>query len=272
MASEGYSFWGAVLYIIVIMVLYAIFSNLGDIYRYFRDKIRDYRNERKKCKQEEEQLEQKQEVKEQRESLHLEFKHAHAKNKEKKEKTHMHEEKMRKRQENQRKQEDEQRKRAEERLLQVAESIRINSNICPLKPEQLQQQKENNQLRLQEREKHFFVCHLAGRSYHDADKVKDLLKVGTPLLLKREPDNQYDKNAVAVMFHNIFNGKDYCLGYIPREFNKSLAQILDAGRTDLFQCTILETDPYAHPEEQIHLAIDILPAQKPEATHPHQTH
>jgi hypothetical protein len=216
MASEGYSFWGAVLYIIGIMVGYVFFSNLGDIYRYFRDKIRNYRIERKKCKQEEVRLEQQ----------------------------------------------DEQRKRAEERLLQVAESIRINSNICPIKPEQLQQQKEDNQHRLQEREKHFFVCHLAGRSYHDADKVKDLLKVGTPLLLKREPDNPHDKNAVAVMFHNIFNGKDYCLGYIPREFNKPLAQILDAGHSDLFQCTILEADPYAHPEEQIHLAIDILPTRE----------
>lgn len=247
------------------MVLYAIFSNLGDIYRYFRDKNRDYRNERKKCKKEEMQLEQQQAVGQQRESLRQEFELAHAKNKEKEEKQRIHEEKMRKRQENQPKQLDEQRKQAEERLRQIAESIRINPNICPLKPEQLQQQKEENQLRLQEREKHFFVCHLAGLSYHDADLVEDQLEVGTPLQLKREPDNPYDKNAVAVMFHNDINDNDYCIGYIPREFNKSLAQILDAGRTDLFQCTILETDPYAHPEEQIHLAIDIIPTSKNEA-------
>ena len=190
MAAHGCSFWVAVLSLVVMIVLYAFFSNIGDIYRFVRDKIRDYRNKRKERKQEEEHLKQQQEVKEQRENQQQELKIAKAP------------------------------------------------------------------------QKHFFVCHLAGRSYHDADMVKDLLQVGTPLLLMREADNLYDKNAVAVVFHNDANGKDYCLGYIPRADNEHLAQILDAGHTDLFKCCILEIAPDAHPERQIRLAIDIIPAPK----------
>ena len=48
----------------------------------------------------------------------------------------------------------------------------------------------------------FMECNLAGRQYHDVDEVWDELHVGTRLELQRDLDNRYDKNAVAVVYHN----------------------------------------------------------------------
>ncbi len=46
---------------------------------------------------------------------------------------------------------------------------------------------------------------------------------GLPLILKREPENKYDKNAVGVYF-----GQRQ-LGYIPRGIAAELAPLIDAG-------------------------------------------
>ena len=48
---------------------------------------------------------------------------------------------------------------------------------------------------------------------------------GTFFILCREPDNPFDKNAIAVKAR----GK-YMLGYIPRYVAESLAPLLDAGK------------------------------------------
>ena len=46
---------------------------------------------------------------------------------------------------------------------------------------------------------YFMDCHLAGKMYHEADEVWDLLKVGTELSLERDLENRYDPDAVAVV-------------------------------------------------------------------------
>ena len=104
-------------------------------------------------------------------------------------------------------------------------------------------------------------CHLAGRKYHDADEVWDELKVGTVLRLERDKENRYDTNAVAV----IYERKDqkgaiedeFLIGYIPRDNNVMIANFLEMGWNDIFECRISKLNSDAHPEEQVYLTIKI---------------
>ena len=64
-------------------------------------------------------------------------------------------------------------------------------------------------------------------------------------------------DAVAVIYHNEEDNDDYCIGYIPREDNETIASILEMGWKDVFECRISKINPDAHPEYQIHLTIKI---------------
>lgn len=110
---------------------------------------------------------------------------------------------------------------------------------------------------MEAKKKYFMDCQLAGRKYHDADEVWDELKVGTELQLMRELDNRYDPDAVAVMFEKDGEEEPYRIGYIPREDNKTIADILEMGWTNMFECRICKITPDAHPEHQVHLTIKI---------------
>ncbi|MDQ6954051.1 MAG: HIRAN domain-containing protein [Mariprofundaceae bacterium] len=64
---------------------------------------------------------------------------------------------------------------------------------------------------------------VAGFQYHQGEKNFHRLCLGTALHLKREADNKYDKNAVAVFY------KDNKLGFVPRADNTAIAQMLERG-------------------------------------------
>lgn len=111
----------------------------------------------------------------------------------------------------------------------------------------------------------FKETHLAGRQYHDCDEVFDELKVGTLLRLERDLDNRYDHNAVAVVYDRPYPAaegqtpetEEFLLGYIPSRENETIAQLLEMGWTDIFECRISRIKPEAHYEDQIHLTIRI---------------
>ena len=104
-------------------------------------------------------------------------------------------------------------------------------------------------------------CHLAGRKYHDADEVWDELKVGTILRLERDKENRYDTNAVAVVYERKDEKgsveDEFLIGYIPRDNNARIANFLEMGWNDIFECRISKVNSEAHPEEQVYLTIKI---------------
>lgn len=112
----------------------------------------------------------------------------------------------------------------------------------------------------------FKECHLAGRQYHDVDEIWDELHVGTQLELQRDLDNRHDKNAVAVVYRtvDVDTGivEEYLLGYIPGDENETIAQLLEMGWEDIFECRISKINPDAHYENQIRLTIRIVRNEK----------
>lgn len=105
----------------------------------------------------------------------------------------------------------------------------------------------------------FKECNLAGRKYHDVNEVWDKLKVGTIVKLERDLENHYDQNAIAVIFTDKTEdgNEDYLLGYIPARENEGLAQILEMGWGNIFECRISKINGEAHYENQIRLTIKV---------------
>jgi hypothetical protein len=78
-------------------------------------------------------------------------------------------------------------------------------------------------------------CSVAGFQYYQGREVIELLQEKETLILLPEPDNQYDKYAVAIFY------QDKKLGYLPRSDNKHISRMLLAGIPLL--CQVLATDP-----------------------------
>ncbi len=110
---------------------------------------------------------------------------------------------------------------------------------------------------MEARKMYFIDCNLAGRQYHDADEVWDELKVGTVLRLERDKDNRHDPYAVAVMYKKGDEDEPYCIGYLPRKDNKTVAIILEMGWKDVFECRICKINEEAHSENQVGMTIKI---------------
>ena len=66
-------------------------------------------------------------------------------------------------------------------------------------------------------------CFIAGWEHHEGSAAK--LEVGQSVILSREPDNEYDSNAIKVI------AASFMLGYIPKAGgNGALALLMDEGR------------------------------------------
>jgi hypothetical protein len=96
--------------------------------------------------------------------------------------------------------------------------------------------------------KHFDHFHIAGFTFYEGVLAFSNLQIGAQLLLKPEPDNRYDENAIAI-WHN-----EHKLGFVPRSVNKPIAAILNAGH-DIFEARVQQLKPESHPEDQVHVVI-----------------
>lgn len=63
----------------------------------------------------------------------------------------------------------------------------------------------------------------AGFQFHAGETVWAALRAHDPLMLRREPSNRYDRNAIAVYWR----GRQ--LGYVPARENAELAALMDRG-------------------------------------------
>jgi len=69
-------------------------------------------------------------------------------------------------------------------------------------------------------------CHVAGTMYVDDILAKaEQIKVGTPLVLRRDPKNECDHNAIG-----IYTTGNVHIGWIPMKKNQIIARLMDAGK------------------------------------------
>ncbi len=106
-------------------------------------------------------------------------------------------------------------------------------------------------------------CPVAGVGFHDIEEIWDDLYVGTELALVRERKNKHDKNAVAVVLADEYDGDpddfdfDFILGYIPRKDNTAIAAMLDMGWQDQLEAEITELKDHAPYNDKLHIAVYI---------------
>ena len=94
---------------------------------------------------------------------------------------------------------------------------------------------------------YLFSTPVAGTNHAEGfDQAFGSLQKGQTLTLSREPRNDYDRRAIAVMID------DTRLGYIPRRSNHLLSRMMDSGIK--VYCTVSED----HPRDDGELHIDIF--------------
>ena len=68
-------------------------------------------------------------------------------------------------------------------------------------------------------------CNVAGTTFLDLDDIEPRLKKHQLLMLKREPNNEYDNNAIIILTE-----EGQKLGYVPQDKNEVLSKLMDAGK------------------------------------------
>jgi len=103
----------------------------------------------------------------------------------------------------------------------------------------------------------FSTFHIAGFTYWEGIDVFNELEIGTNLFFGTEPDNIHDPNAVAIYFYSLKLEKNVKLGFIPRDKNEVISQLLNCGHRNLFEVQINRIAREEHPEKQVSVVVRV---------------
>ncbi|MBV8689991.1 MAG: HIRAN domain-containing protein, partial [Candidatus Eremiobacteraeota bacterium] len=78
----------------------------------------------------------------------------------------------------------------------------------------------------------YFHSKVKGISFEGRQDIAATLQSGATLTLERQPDNEHDPNAIAILFGNLH------LGYVAREHAVHLAPAIDSGA--VYRCRIAD--------------------------------
>ncbi len=94
-------------------------------------------------------------------------------------------------------------------------------------------------------------CFVAGFKHYEGPNILEKMHEGDLLALQREPNNAFDKAAIALHF------KNQKIGFIPKEFNSMLSILLDTEALSLFG-VITHLQPNAKTWENVAIAVYFL--------------
>lgn len=137
-------------------------------------------------------------------------------------------------------------------------------------------------MELKKNKAEFLNCNLAGFGHTEGYLVLDEMRPGDKLYMVREDENKHDLDAIALFYvpkhelpkdtqlFSISLGKPkkanaqertveaLHVGYIPGRDNTQLAQLMDFGHKDIFECVITYVDKEAHPNQQVQIRVNLL--------------
>jgi hypothetical protein len=102
--------------------------------------------------------------------------------------------------------------------------------------------------------------YVRGFKHYAGQQILRELQVGTPLILKREPYNAFDNQAIAIYYGN------NKLGFVPAECNDMLAKIMDTHLLQL-QAEVSEVNIELSIWQQLGIAIYVISNNTPIAPH-----
>lgn len=97
---------------------------------------------------------------------------------------------------------------------------------------------------------------IRGMWYYEGRNNSHWINIGDPLDLVREPENKYDRNAIEIYW------KALKLGYLPREDNLVLSNLLDRGM--LLKADVKEVYANNSLHERIRINVEIVIPDNPE--------
>lgn len=89
--------------------------------------------------------------------------------------------------------------------------------------------------------------YIAGYQYHKGAQMEHLFKQGTEFLLKAEPQNPFDNDAVAVYYDNAR------IGFIPPDTNADIAKRIQQGEP--LKARVTRIEPQSDPWERVYVEV-----------------
>ena len=96
-------------------------------------------------------------------------------------------------------------------------------------------------------------CPIAGFQHHGGERCWSQIRIHDRLVLEREPGNRHDPRAITVRWHEVM------LGYVPREANYALAQIMDRGAR--VEARVKSLREAGDPWQRVMMEISLCPAK-----------
>ena len=111
----------------------------------------------------------------------------------------------------------------------------------------------NERSKLMSKQWEFYI---AGVQFHEAKKVLNKMQVRDVLMIKPEPTNKYDPNAVGLIFEDVdedYNIENVMLGYVPKKFSSEVSAFLELNENVI--CELTEVNKDKKPWEQLKVVI-----------------
>lgn len=94
-------------------------------------------------------------------------------------------------------------------------------------------------------------CYVRGFRFYAGGELLPQMRIGDTLQLAREPQNEFDSDAIALHYQN------HKIGFIPRESNDVISRLMDDGTLQI-KAEIIRLQLDADPWERVEIAVYLV--------------